>query len=86
MVVHSPAAAGPDSRKVIVDIVVTPGRRIIALKPIDQSIFIDPVSARKMITSNSISPDRINNRIRGRLIGKSFEDAIDLVNKYDGVS
>jgi|GEM_PF-4003580 hypothetical protein len=28
----------------------------------------------------------MNNRIRGRLIGKSFEEAIDLVNKHGGIS
>ncbi|HEY7079029.1 MAG TPA: hypothetical protein VH500_04960 [Nitrososphaeraceae archaeon] len=80
----SPAQS--DRRKVVVDIAVTPGRRIIAFKPIDQLVLIDPVSARKMLTSNSIPRDRINNRIRGRLIGKSLENAIDLVNKYCGVS
>lgn len=80
------AGAGPDRRKIIVDIVVTPGRRIIALRPEDQSAFIDPISAREILTSNSVSSNRINNRVRGRLIGKSFEDAIDLVNKYGGMS
>ena len=75
------AGAGPDRRKIIVDIVVTPGRRIIALRPEDQSAFIDPISAREILTSNSVSSNRINNRVRGRLIGKSFEDA-----KYGGMS
>lgn len=71
------AGAGPDRRKIIVDI---------ALRPEDQSAFIDPISAREILTSNSVSSNRINNRVRGRLIGKSFEDAIDLVNKYGGMS
>ncbi|HEY7572786.1 MAG TPA: hypothetical protein VH796_15590 [Nitrososphaeraceae archaeon] len=80
-------SAGEDRQKIIVDIMVTLGRRIIALRPIDQSIYIDPISARKkQINTNSISPDRMNNRIRGRLIGKSFEEAIDLVNKYGSIS
>lgn len=78
--------AGQDRQKIIVDIMVTLGRRIIALRPIDQSIYIDPTSARKRFSTNSISQDRMNNRIRGRLIGKSFEEAIDLVNKYGSIS
>ncbi|HEY7081780.1 MAG TPA: hypothetical protein VH500_18965 [Nitrososphaeraceae archaeon] len=39
-----------------------------------------------MLTPNSIPLDRINNQIRGRIIGKSFENALHLVNKYGGVS
>lgn len=72
--------------KVIVDFMVTPGRRITALRPMDQSVFIDPTLTRKKLASNSISPDRINNRGRGRLVGKAFEDAIVLVNNYEGLS
>ncbi len=68
--------------KMIVDFMVTPGRRITALRPMDQSVFIDPTLTRKKLASNSISPDRINNRDRGRLVGKAFEDAIVLVNNY----
>jgi len=48
----------------IVDFMVTPGRRITALRPIDQSVFIDPALVRKKLASDSISPDRINNRGR----------------------
>lgn len=76
MVQPPDSPAESDHRKVVVDIVVAPSRRIMALKPIDQSVFIDRSSFSKMLTSNSIPIDRINNRIRGRLIGKSFENAL----------
>jgi hypothetical protein len=72
-------------KKVIVDILVV-SHRIIALKPVNQSIFIDNRDARKMVIWNTIPPDRINERVRGRLIGMSFKNALKLINEYGGIS
>ena len=59
--------------KMIVDFMVTPVHRITALRPMDQPVFIDPTLARKELASNSISPDRINNRGRGNSLVKHLK-------------